>query len=199
MNSLRETNTIDLKCAYYKDKPIRAAEESDKKLTWEKQDEEWYAWAVNKFWCTRFKGKPEQGFPDYLKPLVKVCMDMRDKLVSFGGEQVILVSLDTDAPNILSRGQLWYGDQIQFRTGTSSQCHRNSAAIWEKHYRKKDKEIYLVTGYALSKDGLWRQHSWCVEVNDGQSTIIETTIDRVAYFGFVMTNKEASKFYEDNL
>jgi hypothetical protein len=34
-------------------------------------------------------------------------------------------------------------------------------------------EVRIASGYALSSDGLWRQHSWGMDVADGR--ILETT------------------------
>ena len=91
------------------------------------------------------------------------------------------------AKDIIERGQLWYGDNAIMKRGLPSRCHYNSAKIWET-----DKEKYRVaTGYALSPDGMWRQHSWVIEVGPKENRIIETTEFRVAYFGMVLTDEEA--------
>ena len=41
-------------------------------------------------------------------------------------------------------------------------------------------------GYALSDDGVWLQHTWCVLEDcdniNGYNTLIETAVDRLAYF-----------------
>jgi hypothetical protein len=44
--------------------------------------------------------------------------------------------------------------------------------------------IRIAFGYALAPDGLWRQHSWGVDAEDGR--IVETTVRRVCYYGFVL-------------
>ena len=55
-----------------------------------------------------------------------------------------------------------------------------------------------MTGYALSDDGMWRQHSWCIcdagEEYIEDSIIIETTEKRLAYFGFIMDEEESEEF-----
>jgi hypothetical protein len=56
---------------------------------------------------------------------------------------------------------------------------------------KKEEELVAVaTGYALSDDGLWRQHSWGMR----RDAIIETTEARVLYFGFLMQEADANSF-----
>jgi hypothetical protein len=52
----------------------------------------------------------------------------------------------------------------------------------------------ITTGWALSDDGLWRQHSWILR----GKTVIETTETRVRYFGVTLTDAEAEQFWNDN-
>jgi len=52
-------------------------------------------------------------------------------------------------------------------------CHDNSDRLVKSHMVE-----YMVSGFAMSADKLWRHHSWCVKA-DG--TIIETTEPRVIY------------------
>ena len=93
------------------------------------------------------------------------------------------------------------GDRIIMQKGEPSQCHTNSAMLWEANksrtlegpYRE---ELALATGYAMSEDGLWRQHSWCVLRTPARVKVVETTVPRVAYYGFVMTHAEAERFAE---
>ena len=116
--------------------------------------------------------------------------ELRKKLLSFGGEETCLPVIESDLLNILERGQLWLGDRVTLIEGRPSRCHENSSILWHKNKNK----YVLCTGYALSPDGLWRQHSWCVQLNPKKNRIIETTVKRLAYFGFVMNDEEARKF-----
>jgi len=54
-----------------------------------------------------------------------------------------------------------------------------------------------MTGYAISADSLWRQHSWCYDRR--RQRVVETTERRVAYLGFRMTVNEAVWFRDNNL
>ena len=55
--------------------------------------------------------------------------------------------------------------------------------------RSADPENYVVmTGYGLSRDGIWRPHSWCVDRKTGK--IIETTERRTKYFGVEFSEHE---------
>lgn len=61
------------------------------------------------------------------------------------------------------------------------QCHDNSFRLL---LRDNIKEMH--SGYALSNDGLWRHHSWCIDKDDN---IIETTSERLVYVTCTITDK----------
>ena len=61
--------------------------------------------------------------------------------------------------------------------GLPSRCHENAANL----VISDPDNLVLETGYALSDDGLWRQHSWVVTRR--KSAVIETTVQRYRYFG----------------
>lgn len=112
------------------------------------------------------------------------------KLLSFGGDYADLPSTEEDYDAIMKRGQLFYGDHARMMPGAPSQCHSNSASLWEVNQGR----CQIATGYALSKDGIWRQHSWVVQPLTLSWRVWETTLERVAYFGFVMTDEECADF-----
>lgn len=64
---------------------------------------------------------------------------------------------------------------------------------------RNEHEFAIAPGYALSIDGMWRQHSWMMLRGARSVKIIETTEKRVAYFGFVMTQKESLDFCDQNI
>mgnify|MGYP000406868450 CR=1 FL=1 len=57
----------------------------------------------------------------------------------------------------------------------NSRCHDNCEILFNSCNSNK-----LYSGYALSQDGLWRFHSWCVDKNN---CILETTQERLIYYG----------------
>ncbi|GAG76359.1 unnamed protein product [marine sediment metagenome] len=120
-----------------------------------------------------------QAYPEYTK--------LEQRLLSMGGEMVV-PRHEPDQDKMLSRGKLWVKDSIKIVTirGTHGNCHGNVAEIW----RHNPERYHIATGWALSEDGLWRQHSWII---DGR-TVIETTTYREKYFGFVLTPLEAQQF-----
>ena len=52
-------------------------------------------------------------------------------------------------------------------------CHDNSLQLY-----LSGKVVEMRSGYALSADGLWRHHSWCI---DSEGCIVETTVPRLVY------------------
>ena len=66
-------------------------------------------------------------------------------------------------------------------SGEISNCHENAHALFRAGVTPTGLTVVaLWTGYALSDDGLWRQHSWARSADD---RIIETTTPRLIYFG----------------
>lgn len=112
-------------------------------------------------------------------------------LLGLEGWAVCVPYRDPDLPKILERGRSFPGRSRMMR-GRPSQCHSNSAYCWDEN-----RELCKIcTGYALSSDGMWRQHSWVV-TNDGE--VVETTEKRTRYFGYVLTEDECEQFLFDNL
>ncbi len=118
---------------------------------------------------------------------------LRDGLLAFGGRFALIPGLEEDLAKLMGRGQLW-GATTKTMRGAPSQCHMNSCLLWEANQGR----LYLATGYALSDDGLWRQHSWCVEPRPRSVAVIETTEPRLLYFGFVMDLDETVQFGDHN-
>jgi hypothetical protein len=183
---------LDKNVAYQKGNPIRLPSEKPKEIPMNPSfDPDWERNIKDMWWYHKNNAEPVLA-----KGILfdKRLFELREKLLSFGGSEVCLPVTEDDLEEILNRGQLWYGDRIHMMKGRPNQCHRNSAYCWNAN---KEKAV-LCTGYALSEDRMWRQHSWLVELRPRKNKIVETTVERVAYFGFAMTEEEANQFYFDN-
>jgi len=134
---------------------------------------------------------------------VDVAMDaykqflfLHNVLLAIGGSETCFPVFEDDMEAILARGRYFHG-RSRMMKGQPSQCHRNSCELWKLNHEKHD--VSICTGYALSEDGMWRQHSWLLLIeSDGREIIIETTKKRKAYYGFIMNDEEAYAFVEDN-
>lgn len=118
-----------------------------------------------------------QTYPEFIR--------LEQRLLSMGGE-IVVPRREPDQDKILSRGRQWIGHNIKIIKGQTRNCHGNVAKSWRSNPRR----YRIATGWALSDDGLWRQHSWLVEGR----TLIETTTLREKYFGFELTPREAQQF-----
>ncbi len=136
-----------------------------------KRDLKWIKWAQIK------TEKTIETMPE-LKPL-------QDRLLSLGGDWVAL-QYEPDVEALLSEGQLVEG-KIIFKPMVPCQCHSNCAQFWDKH----PKTCKIGTGWALSTDGIWRQHTWILR----GKTVIETTQPRTKYYGIILENEEANLFW----
>lgn len=117
---------------------------------------------------------------------------LENRLLSIGGKMVLLDPGDPDLDNILERGELLRdGRKTAFIQGRPGKCHANAAYLSEA-----DEDMRVMTGYALSKDGVWRRHSWVIDTED--NIFIETTEPREKYYGFQMTKEESRRFAKEN-
>ncbi len=136
---------------------------------------------------------PNPANPEEAAQMAKMLI-LRDKLLAFGGEQACMPYTEEDYDAIMQRGQLFYGKGTRFRKGEPCHCHSNAAYLWDVNRG----HCQIATGYALSDDGMWRQHSWVVQPLTTKWRVWETTVSRVAYFGFIMTDEECERFLADN-
>jgi hypothetical protein len=145
--------------------------------------------------------KPEQlrflqdKTADYLKERPELA-PLVERLLAIGGEMVCLC-FEEDLEKLLGeRGQKWPASTARLRRGAPSRCHQNAANLWNANRE----HVSIVTGWALSRDGIWRQHTWCWQtpVRGRTGRVVETTEKRVAYFGYELGAREAEEFYVNN-
>ena len=156
-------------------------------LNWNRMDDTWRQTLYDRgdaWWLKGSDALPED--PNQLQ-----MMPLKDRLLSFGGDSVCFPGIEEDLNKIMERGVLWDGSGAEMMRGLQSQCHANSANLWSNN---QDKTV-IMTGYALSVDGMWRQHTWLVAFDDNDCPyLVETTEYRVAYYGFAMTYDECDRF-----
>jgi hypothetical protein len=117
---------------------------------------------------------------------------LKTLLLRLGGDFIVAPprTPDQDVSSLLESGFVTSGP-ITLKVMKSSSCHQNVAAVWTK---RRFGIVGIATGYALSEDGLWRQHSWGI-LGEG---VLETTEARVKYFGIVLQGKKADFFAFSN-
>jgi hypothetical protein len=112
---------------------------------------------------------------------------LNEKLVAIGGDLLVLLPAGWGPPPEFQQPWIrWQSDSgqlidvpITIKRKTKSGCHQNVATIW----RRKQYGIAAIgSSYALSDDGLWRDHTWGI-LHDGG--ILETTMPRKRYFGLI--------------
>jgi hypothetical protein len=107
------------------------------------------------------------------------------KLLAIGGERVVPMP-DPHIDILLGRGEVFGNAAVKRVRGEPNRCHQNVAL---RHLLSRGR-LKICTGYALSEDGLWRQHSW---LHDGER-VLETTVARRVYFGVRLDPVEAAPF-----
>jgi len=99
-------------------------------------------------------------------------------LLSHGGSAVVPPGIpEPDLEGLLVNSSV-FEPAARLLPGDDNACHGNVAVLWI------DGQIASIgTGYALSDDDLWRQHSWGV---DADGVVVETTFPRSGYVGIVL-------------
>lgn len=121
-------------------------------------------------WWTKIHDKFQLYLDKVFPGTFVVAMPTNDSLFS-------LIKMDSIFIPSIDKKNLIMKHNMQ-RSG----CHDNCDELFKKD---KTKSCNIYTGYGLSDDGLWRNHSWLVDKNNN---IIETTCERLIYFGYKMTN-----------
>jgi len=98
---------------------------------------------------------------------------------------------DPDVIELIHSGFAMCGP-VLLKVRKQNQCHQNVAALWEA---RRCGIIGIGTGYALSDDGLWRQHSWGV-LREG---VVESTVPMIKYFGILLQGDRADRFTRSNI
>lgn len=128
----------------------------------------------------------------------KYLTPLRNKLLDIDGKKVAPVRQERYLDELLEKGSLIKPSSIKVtEVGVDSQCHRNCAEIYlakEENF-EDDKTVRIATGWALSSDGVWRQHSW---ITIDKNRIIETTLKREKYYGIILDDESSEKFAYDN-
>jgi len=116
---------------------------------------------------------------------------LKTVLLRFGGEFLVAPPKpDADVPALLVHGFLMSGP-VSLKRMKANSCHQNVASIWKA---RRFGIVGIATGYALSDDGLWRQHSWGILRNG----VLETTEECVKYFGILHQGADADHFVDCN-
>lgn len=142
------------------------------------------------FWFQNTVTEAKKMFPEIDERL----FELKARLLDFAGDAACLPGYDDDLDNILEYGQFWLGYNAERMRGEACQCHRNSANLWLQNKESST----ICTGYALSADGMWRQHSWLIRRKPRSNKIVETTRPRVLYYGFAMTPEMCERFADEN-
>ncbi len=112
-----------------------------------------------------------------------IAQDLKSKLLALGGTTVVWRE-EPHLSVLVEQGHV-FDLESKMTYGAAGQCHANVARLF-----MLEDDIKIATGYALSDDGLWRQHSWGIK----DETILETTVKREKYFGIIWSKMTITEF-----
>ena len=120
---------------------------------------------------------------------------LESTLLAISGKRMVWMP-EPHLDELLSRGKV-FPKHFRFLStrGPANECHQPTA----RKYERMPEYYQIATGYALSKDGLWRQHSWICCRNPSRGAPYEPTpIKRECYYGFLLSDEEATEFVQSN-
>ena len=85
------------------------------------------------------------------------------RLAQFGGCGLCDENGGPYLREVIHRGQLFTGKRVKAE-GEPNKCHTNSSKL----FLKSEGRLRLCTGFALTEEGWWVQHSWCVTHPDAR-------------------------------
>lgn len=122
--------------------------------------------------------------------------DLTQKLLSIGGIRVA-GEFDEDLGKLMTRGEIFSPKKVKSVKMKPCRCHGNAGVFWKNYSEQHGFDnIKIVVGWCLSKDGIWRCHSFLYQPMD--NVVIETTQKRTVYFGFILDLEESESHYEHN-
>lgn len=101
---------------------------------------------------------------------------LKNILLTAGGVAVIFLNTVDHYDKLVNNGVFKMGGLGIKVSGVPSHCHDNVEELV-----KKKKYLRHCYGFALSEDGVWREHSWAIK--DDETYILETTELRKMYYG----------------
>jgi hypothetical protein len=136
---------------------------------------------------------------------VPAYANLRKRLLRIGGIDVVPPVIDSssaaqlarqryDVGQVLQAGRTWSGARAKIEQMETNSCHRNVARICTSRCG------HIASGWALSMDGLWREHSWLVRSEgSANESLIETTISWLLYHGYILNDEEMNWFIRAEL
>lgn len=141
-------------------------------------------------WMAARSGDPIRGIPTPNDSVPEYVRDLAEVVLRSGGSMVcIRFGEEPDLLNLFAK----LGEEVVFekailKKGRSSDCHRNSFQLWKKNPKK----LKVMMGLGLTdSDQIWRMHTWLL---DDKNNLIETTVMRAKYFGFVAPEELNNSF-----
>lgn len=115
-------------------------------------------------------------------------MKLKERLLEIGGTSVVWMP-DPDLEMVAKDGREFSIVGRKMIAGQHNRCHQNTA---DNFLRRK--KMSIATGYALSNDGKWRQHSFGVELVKKKEVVIESAVKFERYFGAILDGMMTAKF-----
>ena len=101
-------------------------------------DNAWKERLKDRWWATNYAGNK-----DNFTEMQWRMLELRDKLINYGGEEVCFFNIESDLNKLMTRGELVVirdsapnnVDEalLKLVKGETSQCHKNSSIVWSSN------------------------------------------------------------------
>lgn len=150
-------------------------------------------------WGERMNSRTDHTQETHLQKLYEAAVQrrppmrqLREKLLSLGGKNVVFFDDNLLADLLVERGRVYDG-AARLILGAPNACHLNAQLL----VLENPNRYLYATGYALS-GGLWRMHSWVLVQKPRKYVIVETTDHRELYYGIDMPAEAVQLFFEND-
>ncbi len=106
---------------------------------------------------------------------------------------------EEDLTDLITQGEFYHPNDYTYKIikMEPSRCHSNCALFYRNYVEdNSEEEISIVTGWALSNNNVWYQHTWIMLLDD--AVLIETTEKRKLYYGFILNYEQIQEFLDNN-
>lgn len=146
----------------------------------------------------RFKYEPKQYFEHdedlesiHLKRIETKDMELIDILLGFGGIAVCNKENLSNSEYLNKYGQLWIG-------GEHNTLKIAGSLLDNLQYNNFDNSFRIAKGFALNNQGIWESHMWIVLRSKLTYMIVEDSMPKDLYFGYVLTDSQVEELFKTN-
>lgn len=122
-----------------------------------------------------------------------VEIDLRNRLLSFGGAEVLFNSNDPYIERYLQDSEFWYSGESQFINMKNPRPYFSAIDF----YKWEPKRYQFVIGFAMDEYGVWMPHAWTLRrLKTKEDRVTEVLKPLCGYYGIILEPEEVESYRE---